>query len=69
VNERVANLTDRFAKSERNSLMRKEVKMRLATPAGFEPATFSLAGRQEALSDQRKLRLFPSVKQAFCGES
>jgi hypothetical protein len=44
VNEELSNLADRFDNFGRKPLMRKEVKMRLATPAGFEPATFSLEG-------------------------
>jgi len=34
----------------------------LVTPAGFEPATFSLEGRQEIVSTQRELRLLARPK-------
>jgi hypothetical protein len=34
----------------------------LATPAGFEPAAFSLEGREETVADQSELRLFPCSK-------
>jgi hypothetical protein len=41
----------------------------LATPAGFEPATFSLEGRLESIEFQRHLRLFLCPKSFFWGES
>jgi hypothetical protein len=34
----------------------------LATLAGFEPAAFSLEGREETVADQSELRLFPCSK-------
>jgi hypothetical protein len=49
--------------------MEEKFPILLATPAGFEPATFSLEGFQENVTDQRMLRLFQALKTAFCSKS
>jgi hypothetical protein len=41
----------------------------MATPAGIEPATFSLEGYQEAKQDQRRLTLLAFPKVAFLAKS
>ena len=41
----------------------------MATPAGFEPATFSLEGRRKIVSDKSAVRLFKSQELAISGEN
>jgi hypothetical protein len=47
----------------------QEQKLRLAPPAGFEPATFSLEGRRLIIADQSMLRLFVAQNGSFGAES
>jgi hypothetical protein len=54
----IVRLPDDFPTSLVGKILCKKCLILLATPAGFEPATFSLEGSWKAVSDQTRLRLF-----------